>query len=222
LPSDFELPLNESAMRSPDFLELMKLYARQGIDDWKRAPQELRKRAQACLGMAIAEHEAEANITIHTIYNGTSSAHLRFIPMPKRPTSGIERCFFLPVREIESGGQVTFAFELFLLVAQRNCLAFRFEPAHYAASAHNYGHVQLSRKMLRKTIDVNGIPDWVPVTYPAFPMLTSEPLKVFLCVITAVHGYHGGSVAVLQEIFQRASRASELAFYLDELKKMLC
>lgn len=207
-------------MTFPDFLELMKLYARRGIDDWKSAPNELRKRAQDCLGTGIADHDYEANTTIHTIYNGTSSTQLSFIPMPKHPAGGIERCFFLPVRELASGGQETLAFELFLLVARKDCLAFRFEPAR-AASAHNYGHMQLSRKMLKKTIEVKGIPDWLPVTYPAFPMLTSEPLKVFLCMITAVHGYQGGSVTVLQDVFQRASRMSELAFYLAELKKML-
>lgn len=206
-------------MPSLDFDELMRLYARRGIADWRRAPYELRKRASDCLGTAIADNETEANVTINTWYDPASLNRLRFIPMPKRPKGGIERCFFLPLREIQPGGQVTVGFELFVLVARTDCLAFRFEPAHKPPSVHNYGHVQMSRKMVRKTIEVKGIPAWLPDTHPAFPILTSEPLKVFLCMVTAVHGYDDGSTAVLREMFD--GRPGELALYLGELKKML-
>jgi len=206
-------------MPSLDFEELMRLYARRGIADWKAAPQELRGRALRCLGTAIAENETEANVTIYTKYDPTRVNQMRFIPMPKHPKKGIERCFFLPIREVQSGGKEAVAFELFVLVARTDCLAFRFEPAHKLPSVHNYGHVQMSRKMLRKTIEVKGIPDWLPDSYPAFPILTSEPLRAFLCMVTAVHGYENGCTAVLQDIF--AGRASELALYLGELKKIL-
>jgi len=201
-----------------DYMELMRLYARRGIADWKIASHELRIRAFRCLGTAIADHEAEANVTINTLFNGQNANQLRFIPMPKRPKKGIDRCFFLPLREMQQGGAVTVAFELFVLVARTDCLAFRFEPAH-KASVHNYGHVQLSRKMLRKTIDVKGIPEWVPDSHPAFPILTSEPLRVFLCMVTAVHGYDDGCTEILREMFD--GRAGELNLYLDELKKFL-
>jgi hypothetical protein len=206
-------------MPTLDFLELMRLYARRGIADWKTAPTELRGRAARCLGTAIAENEAEANVSIYTLYDEKNASRLRFIPMPKHPTGGIERCFFIPVRELQSGGKETVAFELFLLVARTDCLAFRFEPAHAARSVHNYAHVQFSRKMLRKTIDVKGVPEWLPDSYPAFPTLTAEPVGAFLCMVTAVHGYKNGCTAVLQDIF--AGRLGELALYLNELKRIL-
>src|SRR3954470_23740114 len=100
-------------MPSINFIELMQLYARRGIADWRVAPTELRVRAARCLGAAIAENETEADVTIHTIYNGANFDRLRFIPMPKRPAGGIERCFFLPLREIQAGGKERVAFELF-------------------------------------------------------------------------------------------------------------
>ena len=206
-------------MATPDYLELMRLYARRGIADWSKTHIELRRRASRCLGNAIAENDAQASITIHTLYNGTNTDKLRFIPMPKHPSKGIDRCFFLPVREMQAGGNETVAFELLLLVARTDCLAFRFEPAHPGRTLHDYGHMQLSRKMLRKSLAVTGIPDWLPDTHPAFPVLASEPLKVFLCMVTAVHGYTTGCTAVLQDIF--AGRPAELAMYLDILRKML-
>lgn len=206
-------------MPSLDFIELMRLYARRGIADWKMAPSELRGRAARCLGTSIADNETEANVTIYTLYDEKNASRLRFIPMPKRPSGGIERCFFVPVREKQAGGKETVAFELFILVARTDCLAFRFEPAHATRSVHNYGHMQFSRKMLRKTIDVKGIPEWLPDSYPAFPTLTAEPLRVFLCMVTAVHGYDDGCTTVLREMFD--GRPGELNLYLDELKKIL-
>jgi hypothetical protein len=207
-------------MPSADLVDLLRLYARQGIADWRNAPAELRQRALACLGSGIADNDTEALVTISTIYNHTNAKRLRFIPMPKHPRSGIERCFFLPIRE-RSGVQESTSFDLFLLVAQRNCLAFRFEPAHRPSSAHAYGHVQICRSMLRKTIEVKGIPAWFPVTYPAFSISTSDPLRMFLSMTTAVHGYFGGVVKVLQEIFQKENRAGDAVLYLDVLRTLL-
>jgi hypothetical protein len=207
-------------MPSLDLMDLMKLYAREGIAHWNGASYGLKKRARECLGTAIAENETEAFVTIGTVYNRTNANRLRFIPMPKRPKHGIERCFFIPVREIKDGGEVTTGFELFLLVKEKKCLAYRFEPAHRLPSVHNYDHVQMSHEMLRQTIPT-AVPDWLPIKYPAFPLSTSDSLRSFLAMITAIHGYSGGVVSVLRDIFQKAGRAPETVLYLDELKKML-
>ncbi len=202
--------------------DLMRLYARRGVDDWKAAPQNLHSRALKCLGMAaIAQRYAEAEATINTVFDGQNAGRLKFIPMPQCNSAGIERCFFLPIREQRAGGHETIAFDLLLLVREEKCLAFRFEPADRQQSTHGYGHVQFNRKMLKRTIEVLGVPEWVPEKYPAFPISTSNPLRVFLCMATAVHGYRGGLEKVLTEIFQRASRTPQLASYLKELKEML-
>ncbi len=210
-----------TTMPVPDLIELMRLYALRGIADWKTAPDELRKRAVNCLGQTIADSEAEAVITINTIYSAATLRKLRFIPMPKHPKGGIERCFFLPIRENQPGDQNRTAFELFLIIAANDCLAFRFEPADLPKSTHDYGHVQLSCKMVKKTVEVRGVPSWLPDSYPAFAIGTSDPLRLFLAMATAVHGYSGGIVSVLQDIFQKASRPREVSIYLNELKLML-
>jgi hypothetical protein len=201
-------------------MHLMQLYAQEGISQWKTAPNNLKFRAQACLGTAIAENETEAFVTLATIYNGQNATRLRFIPMPKKPKHGIERSFFIPVREYRPSGELIVGFELFLLVSGMNCLAYRFEPAHRMPTVHNYNHVQMSQQLLRKTIPT-AVPTWLPDKYPAFPLSTTNPLRVFLAMITAMHGYAGGVVAVLQDIFLKAGRAPETAAYLSELQAML-
>jgi hypothetical protein len=207
-------------MPAPDLIQVMQLYAREGIQQWKAAPDQLKRRAQACLGTAIAENEPQAFVTLATIYNGKDADRLRFIPMPKRPKHGIERNFFIPVREYKPSGEIAVGFELFLLVSGMNCLAYRFEPAHPMPTVHNYNHVQMSQQLLRKTIPT-AVPTWLPDKYPAFPLSTTNPLRVFLAMITAMHGYAGGVVAILQDIFVKAGRARETAVYLSELQAML-
>src|SRR5689334_3230475 len=100
-------------MPTLDLMDLMRLYAQEGVDQWKGAPHTLKTRARTCLGTAIAENEPEAFVTIATIYNQANADRLRFIPMPKKPKHGIERCFFIPVREVKPNGETTMGFELF-------------------------------------------------------------------------------------------------------------
>lgn len=210
-------------MLPKELSDLMWLYARRGIADWKAAESTLRRRAIQCLGAEIADNEAEAAVTLHAIYSQTSdNKHLRFIPMPRHPKSpGFDRAFFIPVCEAKANG-FSVGFELFLIVnaSNKNCLAYRFEPAHELPSTHNYGHVQMSRSLLRKTIIASTL-GWVPVKYPAHPLGTSDPLRMFLSMTTAVHGYHGGVIDVIQAVFVEASRAREVARYTVELQQML-
>ena len=210
-------------MLPKELSDLMWLYARRGIADWNAAPSVLRSRAIECLGTEIAESEWQAGATLRAVYSRTSdNKQLRFIPMPLHPkTSGFERAFFIPVCEAKGNG-FSVAFELFLIVnaSNKNCLAYRFEPADDPPSTHNYGHVQMSRTLLRKTI-IGSTLDWMPVSYPAHPLGTSDPLRMFLSMTTAVHGYHKGIIDVIQEVFVEASRAREVAQYAVELRQML-
>ena len=78
----------------------------------------------------------------------------------------------------------------------------------------------MCQKLVGKDIVVNTL-DWLPDRYPAFPITSSSPLQLFLCLATAIHGYADGVLTLLQEIFTTASRADEAELYVDELKKML-
>lgn len=209
-------------MPSLDVWDLMELYARRGVDDWTKADATLRRRAGDCfLATQIATRHQEAIDTINAVFDGTNAHKLSFIPMPKPGKHPIERCFFLPVRE-NIAGRERVSFELALLVSSRNCLAFRLEPADRPTWRHGYGHLQMNQKMLKKMINLVGVPPWIPDSYPAFPISTSNPLRMFLAMGTAVHGYaNRGFADLLVDIFQKAGRTSDSTAYLAELALFL-
>lgn len=200
--------------------DLMKLYAQRGIAEWRAAPAELRIRAHTCLGLGIADDDDQAAVAMKAIYGGVVDSRFRFIPMPKFPRNpGIERSFFLPIREPGNDGRVSF--DLFLIVTARNCIGFRFEPAHRAPTIHGYGHVQACKKLLREKLPLATLPPWLPDKYPAFALSTSNPLRMFLSMVTAMHGYQGGVTRIILEIFQTANRTGEASLYLNELNQLL-
>lgn len=204
-----------------DLDELMKLYARRGVDEWWRdASAELRKRAPLCLGMGIADDYDQASVAIRATYAGVVNSRFRYIPMPRFPKNpGIDWAFFLPIREAGHNGRVSF--DLFLIVNGRNCIGFRFEPAHPGLTLHGYGHVQACKAMLRSSLPLATLPPWLPDRYPAFAIATSNPLRMFLSMVTAMHGYQGGTTRIILEIFQAASRTRDANLYLNELDALL-
>jgi hypothetical protein len=214
-----------------DLDELMKLYARRGVAEWEKAPAERRNRAPTCLGLAIADDDDQAAVALGAIYTKDIAerfragemeemdSRFRYIPMPTFPKkTGIECSFFLPIREQGNDGRTTF--DLFLIITGRNCIGFRFEPAHPVPNIHGYGHAQMCRALLRRNLALT-LPSWLPDKYPAIPISTSNPLRMFLSMTTAMHGYQGGITEILKDIFQKANRAGEVGLYMNELNALL-
>lgn len=203
-------------MFDEDTIQLMKDYAREGVRVWNRdVDKRTKERAHKLLGPTrIAQHSTDADITIDTVRGGIKKAC--FIPMLRdyyHPE--IEQCFFLPSKE----GDDRASFDLLMLCEEGNCLGFRFEPA--GDGTHDYGHVQMNRKMGGDTIAVEGLPRWVPVSYPAFPLRTSDPLQMFLSMATAVHGHsvrgkQKGMNDVLRAILKEPRRAQRYISMLNE------
>jgi hypothetical protein len=80
----------------------------------------------------------------------------------------------------------------------------------------------MNQRMLKKTINLVGVPQWIPDKYPAFPISTSNPLRMFLAMGTAVHGYADrGFADLLVDIFQKAGRTADSTAYLAELALFL-
>jgi hypothetical protein len=199
-----------------DIIDLMQAYARRGISDWRSAKStsdQTKQRVRVLLKNQVAEREEEA---VHAIASITSANPRQlFIPMPKVHHKHIEQCLFLPFRD----GANNASFDLLLLCGGKNCLGFRFEPPQ--RGTHRYAHIQMNQKMLRgdNLLKIAGLPDWVPTSYPAFPMCTSDPVEMFLAMTTSVHGYEGGMTDILQEAF--ASKPGPLRLYLDRLASHL-
>jgi hypothetical protein len=179
-----------------DLTKLMKLYARRGIEEWNDAHETSKRIARFALANRIAQKEWEANRVIDANLKGGADERCMFIPMPRVNHSGIMHSFFLPINE---DGRM--AFDLLLVVDFEESLGFRFEPADAPERAHGYGHIQMNRSMFRRTMEVSGIPKWLPNHYPAFPIRSSEPLPMFLSMATSVHGYETGMKQILPQLF---------------------
>jgi hypothetical protein len=134
--------------------------------------------------------------------------------MPNIHHDGIEQCFFLPVNEPVANRP---AFDLLLLcLAEPHCLGLRFEPAQ--TGTHEYGHVQMNRKMMVNAIEVVGIPNWIPESYPALPLRTSDPFQLFLSMATSVHGYRLGMTELFENVIPEPRKRKK---YLDELNEVM-
>ena len=134
--------------------------------------------------------------------------------------SEIDHCFFLP-RSIQSGATGGQSFILFILLADDQSLAFRFDPAEAGGKRHDYAHMQFCRTLNDVDLPFIEIPDWVPQRDPAFPLPSSDPVKLFLVMATAVHGRSGGVVQVIIDIFQQAGKTEMTKTYIDLLTQTL-
>ena len=203
-------------------IDLMLQYALRGLDDWENyTTEEVRDRARKCLSYRIPSTEWELRNELK------KPTPQKFFPMPKfekrqesRKKSEIEHCFFLP-KPHNSGVNVGWTFILFILLEKDNSLAFRFEPAQSAGCRHDYAHMQFCQKIGNNGFTPIGIPDWIPQRDPAFPLPSSNPVKLFLQMATAVHGRSGGIDMVIRDIFQGASKVNDYKKYMTLLEKTL-
>ncbi len=198
-----------------ELIDLLKPYARRGLEDWRNAASPLKKTVSLALANKIAD-DWGAMDTIDAIQ--ADGAHnlkrARFIPMPTLHHGGIQRCFFLPSRASAD----TVAFDLLLFIQIGKWLGFRFEPADALPSTHGYGHVQMNKSMFWEQIKVDGLLNWIPDSYPAFPIRTSDPVQMFLSMATSVHGCHAGMIELVKQLFPNELIKRER--YLEMLTKL--
>lgn len=187
---------------------LMSVYSRRGFEDWNDAEHMRRSTAEKCLPNAIVENEWEIGRVI-------CGRKQKFIPMPRQGYKKLDWCFFLPKKV---GGKLR-SLILFIVVngASKHCIAFRFESA--PEGSHGYTHVQLTSKWSKSSTAVTNVPQWLPVSYPAFPIPAENWTELFLAMATAVHGRYGGIDVLLQELFeseQPVHRAVKFNSVLDK------
>ena len=189
----------------------MLRYSERGLADWKRvAGSAMKTAAQECLANTIVEDDWDIS---HVIKGRKSS----FIPMPQHGYNGFDWCFFSP-RKVR--GELR-SFLLFVLVnwAARDCIAFRFESD--SVGSHGYTHVQLTPKWTKSGDAFSGVPQWLPDSYPAFPIPAQNWTELFLVMATAVHGRHGGVDFLIRDLFASEQTADCAVRYNDMLTKRL-
>lgn len=211
-----------NVVMSQDLIALLKQYARRGIQDWKSErlnaeQKQAKEKARLTLNHArIIEAPEQADIFINNVVKDAKDGGCKFIPMPTINHDKIKRCFF-SVR-LQKEGKT--AFDLLLFIDDEKWLGFRFEPADSERSSHGYGHVQMNRAMCGGNHQIKGIPEWLPDSYPAFPLPTSEPLKMFLSMAVSVHGFGHGYEGGVTEIINACKNPVDKQRFKEVLKDM--
>ena len=190
-----------------DVYSLMQSYSARGLHDWqKEAPGDLKDKARELLANKIAESQAD----IDDVINGRSIE--TFMATPKHGYKGLEWCFFSP----QTAGGGLRSLILFILVnrARRDYIALRFESS--SRGAHGYSHLQLTRRSSPSGPTLP-VPQWLPESYPAFPVPARNWTEMFLVMATAVHGHVGGVDDVLRNILN----PNDAKTYLETLGRIL-
>lgn len=201
-----------------ELLVLMEDYAVLGYVEWNETTSgRTRDREKIRLRHNIVESDWQTRSQVRNVHSRRPAS---FMPIPKYRHDGINRCFFLP-RRVGEDGDLTLAFDLVLFVTDDVELAFRFEPADSPGYSHDYPHVQFCRQVAERQLDLAGVPTWIPDSYPAFPLPSSDPLRLFLAMLVAVHGRSGGVDHVIRETFQRVGRPADADQYVRLIAEML-
>ncbi len=180
--------------------ELVKPYAELGIAQWGELNSKEQGEAEEALGgrVDIATNAPQANRAINKPFEPGSRAKLLLIPMPHPPKRAF-RAFFALVKNTRGDP----SFDMVILPANEGCpVAFRFEPGEQESSTHKYEHVQLSRKIGHKSIQLPNIPEWIPDSYPAFPIPSNDLASRFLTMLIAMHGYPEKVEDLLEKMFK--------------------
>lgn len=194
--------------------DVVEAYARLGVDHWVTQDRDVRSEASQALSVNVADDVHTAVRAVRSPFRAGAEEHLVLIPIPCLPDKrGL--AFFAPIN-----AGATVAFDLVLLLDEhRHTIAFRFEPADAGdEQSHGYDHVQLSRSLGHRTTRLGNALDWLPDSYPAFPIATQDMRDRFLAMAVAMHGYPRGVMRVLRQ----ATAGSPLERdCLDRIKALL-
>lgn len=189
--------------------ELVLPYAQWGARKWKDKPKKLRERDKRTLDVEIASL-AQVDEAVMSPIRPTRGM-LRLIPMPC-DARGVTCSFFVPVLSHNS----CTAFHLVVLAGDGQ-LAFRIEPGDVGSGwTHRYDHVQLCKSIGHRSYRLPNAPEWLPESYPAFPVPGECIISRFLAMIVAMHGFADSLKEVFDEVFKGKFDSRSLSRrYLD-------
>ncbi len=65
------------------------------------------------------------------------------------------------------------------------------------------------------------LPQWLPDSYPAFPVPAEDWTEMFIAMITAVHGHQGGVDSLIRDLFEDGSSTGHGRRYNEMIEKVL-
>lgn len=193
--------------------ELIRLYTLAGVEDWRDWRRSGSRMAQPnlerILGARISASPADA---MQVVYQRNAD----FVPAKRLAASNIEWAFFRPHRE--QGAE--WMFDVALWLPGRNHILFRLEPpGQRFNSRHRYNHVQLSRRGKGGSPRPQEPHEWLPDSYPAFPIPGRSSLDRFLMLIVALHGFPACTRTVLSDMW--GGRPSKVREHIRRVANLL-
>lgn len=178
-----------------EFCEIIRIYARHGIAQYKELSGEVRRRIKRKFGMLLEDDITKLEVKLAKIKRG-SKADVFFVPAPLAAHNDFQIALFLPSIEILGDGsyQCKFTIAFWIDKCGGKLMALRLEPPDAETHAHSYCHLQITKTMKIKNGE-NELPletdqeSWVPVSYPGFAVEYGHPLHYFAGVAIAIHGY---------------------------------
>ncbi len=210
------------------FCDILRDYSRQGLTYFKDQPSELQQRMRADLAGSLEDDESRIAQKLAAIRKGNQS-QLRFLPMPRPGGNDFNASFFWPRITSSNDGSYRCSFIVLFWVEveadKGKTIAVRFDPRGEPGDPHAYTHPQLTRTIRDLNI-TTGFEQWVPTSYPAFPLGYDHPLQLFVGMAVAVHGYtatdQGEYVrTAITESMAKGNAALRARKILDEVKRML-
>ena len=198
--------------------ELLLAYARLGLQHWASVSLSVKRRARN-VRVDIATQPAAAENAVTNPFRpfAANGNPMRLIPMPCKQNK-VYAAFFAP--GVGGAGPAGLSFDLVVLSQQGSPFAFRFEPgSDYSTTRHGYDHVQLNESLGKRQVPMEGAVSPLPTTYPAFPIPSKDPVKRFLTLAVAMHGYPSGVDQVLDDAFK--GRANRQKTYLEITKAIM-
>ena len=185
-------------MEDEELVELMRLYVRKGVRDWRtHYPTHARRDTECTLKLRIAQNDHDA---VAVLDGNRKRTGAEFIPMPRLDAPKIEWAFFAPRRKTADPA-AGWVFDLLLLLEQGRHIGFRLESADgYEDARHGFSHVQLSWRFRHRQVEPEAALKWLPDSYPAFPLPGNESTDRFLMLLVALHGFPTGTGELLREM----------------------
>lgn len=210
------------------FCDILRDYSLHGLAYFKDQSSELQRRMRADLQGSLEDDKYQIARKLVAIRKGNQT-QLGFLPMPRPGGNDFKASFFLPRITSNYDGNYMCSFIVLFWVdvgaEKGNTIAVRFDPRGEAGNPHAYTHLQLTRTIKNPNIST-GFEQWVPTSYPAFPLGYDHPLQLFIGMAVAVHGYtardKGEYVrAAITESMAQGNAALRARKILEEVKRML-
>lgn len=156
-------------------------------------------------GQENAEHAAATELLQqcdpdeNRIYTELVSGRLRaqaplgFYPMPLGPggRGGFSLAFFRPAILNHDAAPESDVEVILLSGTPPSRLGLRFERGRDEDDTHGYGHMQFTREF-RPSGPTTDVPDWMPLSYPAFPTRCIAMCDTWLAVLVSLYGLNSG------------------------------